>query len=86
MVYTDTEIQNNFCDFTDVKFSSASPREQIGSFKSTELSLHPKHDSQYRDLRHLHLELSLHSLTAALHPQFQSGVKVYIYMYIDMFI
>ena len=46
MAYTDTETQDTFCHYTDVKFSSVPPRERRGSFKSNELSLYPNHHSQ----------------------------------------
>jgi len=81
MAYTDTETQDTFCRYTDVKFSSALPRERWGSFKSNELSLYPKHHHNHRAFRHLHPQLSLQSVTPAVHPQFQSGVKVYINVY-----
>jgi len=46
MAYKDTETQDSFYHYTDVKFFSAPPRERRGSFKGNELSLYPKHHSQ----------------------------------------
>jgi len=37
----------------------------------------------HRALHHLHLELSLQSVTAAVHSQFEPGV-VYIYVYVHI--
>jgi hypothetical protein len=80
MAHTDTETQDTFCHYTDVKFSSALQENGTGVSKAMNSHSILNIIHNHRALRHLHLKLSPQSVTAAVHSQFQSGVKVYIYV------